>query len=150
MKKKVLLIVVLSLVALLSFTAAVSADTERGTGSIHAEGVGVAIVHGDGEVEINVHGLGVVQVKNADRLEAHGRGYRRDLPGGRVVFVGWRGEIHAAGTNLTVRMCGGRIEFTAEGTGWVFLRGRGTYEINGESFDWSAEGARVILGEIEE
>ncbi len=150
MKKKLLLVVVLTLVALLVFPAIASAETFRGEGSITARGVGVAIVHGEGEIEITGHGIGLVHVRNAESLEASGNGYRRDLPGGGAVFMGWRGEIRVAGTELTVRMWGGLIEFTAEGTGWVFLRGRGTYEINGETLDWSAEGARVVLGEVEE
>ena len=150
MKKKLVLVMALTLVALVVFPVVASADVFEGEGSITARGVGVAIVHGEGEVEIVGHGIGLVHVRNATRLEASGRGYRRDLPGGGAVFMGWRGEIHAAGTELKVRMCGGLIEFTAEGTGWVFLRGRGTYEINGESYDWSTEGARVSLGEVEE
>lgn len=150
MKKKLVVMAVLALVVILVFPAVASAEILRGDGSITARGAGVAIVHGAGEVEITGHGIGIVHVRDATRLEASGAGYRRDLPGGGAVFMGWRGEIHAAGTELTVRMCGGLIEFTAEGSGWVFLRGRGTYEINGESCEWSAEGARVALGEVEE
>ena len=142
--------VVFTLVALLLFPAIASAETFRGEDSITARGMGVAIVHGEGEVDITGHGTGPVHVRKAERLGASGNGYRKDLPGGGAVFMGWHGEIRAAGTELTVRMWGELIEFTAEGTGWVFLRGRGTYEINGETLDWSAEGARVVLGEVEE
>jgi len=149
-RKKLVLVVALTLVALVVFPAVASAEILEGEGSITARGVGVAIVHGEGEVEITGHGIGLVHVRDATRLEASGSGYRRDLSGGGAVFMGWRGEIYAAGTELTVRMCGGLIEFAAEGTGWVFLRGRGTYEISGESYDWSTEGARVSLGEVEE
>jgi len=150
MKKKLVLVIALTLVALVVFPVVASAETFEGEGSITARGEGVAIVYGEGKIEIIGHGIGLVHVRNATRLEASGRGYLRDLPGGGAVFMGWRGEIHAAGTELKVRMCGGLIEFTAEGTGWVFLRGRGTYEINGGSYDWSTEGARVSLGEVEE
>jgi hypothetical protein len=150
MKRRILLIGVLALVALLGFATAVSAKTIRGEGSITARGIGVAIVHGDGEVEITGQGRGIVHVEGAARLEARGAGFRVDLPGGGAIFSGWRGRIYAAGSELTVWMCGGMLEFTAEGTGWVFMRGRGTYEIDAETYDWSADGARVALGDVEE
>ena len=150
MNKKLVLVIALTLVTMVVFPVAARAEVFEGEGSITARGVGVAIVQGEGEIEIIGQGIGIVHIRDATRLKASGNGFRRDLPGGGVVFRGWRGEIHAAGTEVKVRMYGGLIEFTAEGTGWVFLRGRGTYEINGASYDWSTEGARVSLGEVEE
>ena len=91
MKKKLVLVMALTLVALVVFPVAASAEVFEGEGSITARGVGVAIVHGEGEVEIIGHGIGLVHVRDATRLKASGRGYRRDLPGGGAVFMGWRG-----------------------------------------------------------
>ena len=35
---------------------------------------------------------------------------------------------------------GGLIEFTASATGKVYLRGRGTYELNGHEGEWNPMG----------
>jgi hypothetical protein len=44
---------------------------------------------------------------------------------------------------LDVRMLGGVIEFTAQGTGWTLLKGRGHYRLNGQPGVWTREGVRV-------
>jgi len=150
MKRRLVLITVFSLIALFSLAGPASAWTICGEGSITARGVGVAIVRGDAEVEIVARGRGVVHVEGATRPEARGEGARVDLPGGGAIFSGWRGRIHAAGRELTVWMCGGVIEFTAQGEGWVYLRGRGSYEIDGDAADWAGDGARMALGDVEE
>ncbi|MFQ6013933.1 MAG: hypothetical protein ACE5NP_00640 [Anaerolineae bacterium] len=145
MKKRMLILVLVALVASLGFATVAAAKTIEGTGTLTAKGAGIAVVHGDGSVEIQGHGVGVVWVKNAESLEAHGHGIRKELPGGAVLFAGWSGQISASGSNLTVRMKGGRIEFTATGTGWVYLKGRGTYEIGDRSGRWSANGTLIRL-----
>jgi hypothetical protein len=45
---------------------------------------------------------------------------------------------------MVVHIAGGRILFTAEGTGSVYLKGYGTYSTaNGSSGDWSPEGMHL-------
>jgi len=51
---------------------------------------------------------------------------------------------------MVVRMLGGKIEFTAEGTGTAFLRGRGIHTINGHPGSWSLKGVHLELGGSEE
>ena len=146
MKIKRMMFVLLALVAVsLVFALTASAETVKGTGTITAQGSGMAIVHGDGEVVIHGHGGGSVYVKGADVLQAVGIGMRSDLPGGGVLFLGWRGTIRAAGDDLAVWMMGKSVEFTATGTGWVYLQGRGTYTINGEDGEWTARGEHLPL-----
>jgi hypothetical protein len=116
-----------------------------GTGWLWAKGAGHAQVHGDGVVKIAGHGAATIRVEGADVLRAQGRGRRWDLPDGSTVFAGWRGRIHATGEELDVKMWGGIIEFGAKGTGWVFLRGRGHYRVNGQPGFWTAEGMRLEL-----
>ena len=145
MRHKGLVMVSLLLVLSLGFTVVAEAAPIHGTGRIWAKGAGYAKVKGDGVVNISGHGAAMVWVKGADTLRAIGEGRRWELPDGTVVFAGWQGLIHAEGEDLSVKMLGGIIEFTAEGTGWVFLKGRGTYIINGEPGYWTLEGIRLAL-----
>ena len=145
MRHKVWVMVNLLLVLSLGFTVVAEAGPIHGTGRIWAKGAGYARVRGDGVVNIAGHGAATVWVKGADTLRAVGEGRRWELPDGTVVFAGWQGLIHAEGDALSVRMLGGIIEFTAEGTGWVFLKGRGTYVVNGEPGYWTLEGVRLAL-----
>ena len=145
MRHRVLVMVSLLLVLSLGFTAVAEASPIHGTGRIWAKGAGYAVVKGDGVVNVVGHGAAIVWIKGADTLRAIGEGRRWDLPDGTVVFAGWRGLIHAEGDSLLVKMLGGIIEFTAEGTGWVFLKGRGTYMVNGEPGYWILDGVRLAL-----
>ena len=145
MKRATLL---LAVVVALSLPVASTASAEgiSGTGSIWAKGAGFAVLRGEGEIEIEAHGVGVVWVKDAERLEALGRGHRWEVPGSNAtVFWGWSGTIHASGDRITVWMTGGMIEFTASGTGKVYLRGRGRYEVNGHEGLWSPGGEVLRL-----
>ena len=148
-KRSVILLAVL-LALSLALASTASAKEVSGSGTIWAKGVGQAVLRGDGEIRLRCHGLCSVWVKNAETLEACGRGHRADSPGGGTRFWGWRGTIHASGEDLTVSMRGGLIEFTATGTGTVFLRGYGRYEVNHHQGFWSPSGETLILGPEEE
>ena len=145
MKRTTLLLAVVVALSLpLAFTA--SAEEISGTGTIWAKGAGLAVLRGDGKIEIGAHGVGVVWIKDAERLEASGRGHKWEVPGGNVtVLWGWSGTIHASGDRITVWMTGGMIEFTASGTGKVYLRGRGRSEVNGQEGLWSPGGEVLRL-----
>jgi hypothetical protein len=146
MKKRTILIVVLLLALALPLAATASAEEIAGTGTITAKGAGLAIIRGTGNVDIEGHGVGIVWVKDAERLEASGEGYRWEVPEtGATVFLGWSGSIHASGHDMTIWMAGGLIEFTASGTGKVYLRGRGTYELNGHAGAWNPMGETLRL-----
>jgi len=148
MKRFVKIVAVVLVLGLLT-TAVVSAEQVEGTGSIRAKGAGIARVQGNGRVNIRGHGVGTVWVRDAETLQASGNGFRWDLPGNIVLFAGWSGHIHASGEELTVTMIGGLIEFSASGTGTVFLKGRGHYWIGGCSGEWSVEGVTVDFGAAE-
>ena len=145
MRHKVLVMVSLLLVLSLGFTVVAEAAQIEGTGRVWAKGAGYAKIKGDGVVNIVGHGAAMVWIRGAETLRAIGEGRRWDLPDGTVVFAGWQGLIHAEGDCLTIKMLGGIIEFTAEGTGWVFLKGRGTYVVNGEPGYWTLDGVRLAL-----
>lgn len=144
MKKRILILVAAAVLASLALTAVASAETIEGTGTLWARGAGIAKVHGDGSVKVRGCGVGTVWVKGAEHLEAHGIGIRRKVDGG-VLFIGWWGKIIASGEELTVRMAGGLIELTAEGTGWAYLKGRGVYRVDGAGGEWSPDGITIYF-----
>jgi hypothetical protein len=147
MARRLLLVLAAAFVAGLVFTSVAAAEEVSGTGTIHAAGRGVAIVQGTATVDIQVHGIGMVFVKGAEALVATGQGRRTEVRGG-VLFTGWKGQIHIEGRDLNVRMAGGRIEFTATGTGWVYLQGNGVYRVEHRGGGlWSPRGHRIHLGD---
>ena len=144
MKKRILLLVAVAVLASLALTTVASAETVEGTGTLWARGVGIAKVHGDGSVKVRGCGVGTVWVKGAERLEAHGVGIRREVDGG-VLFTGWWGKIVASGSELTVRMAGGLIKLTAEGTGRAYLKGCGRYHTDSAGGEWSPDGITIYF-----
>ncbi len=111
----------------------------KGHGTLYAKGAGLAEIHGDGSVAIQGHGVGAVWVKGAEALHAQGHGRRQPHRGG-VLFTGWKGQIKVEGRNVAVRVEGGMIEFTAQGTGRARLVGIGTFKIGNKSGHWLADG----------
>jgi hypothetical protein len=145
-KKRIIVLVGLTLALTLLMAPTASAEEISGTGTISARGAGLAILRGSGEVEIEGHGAAIVWVKDAETLEASGQGHRWEIPEtGATVFVGWTGTVYASGYEMTVWIAGGVIEFTASGTGKVYLRGRGTYVLNGHEGAWSPMGEVLQL-----
>jgi hypothetical protein len=71
-------------------------------------------------------------------------------PGGATVIWGWSGRICASGDDMNVWMRGGLIEFTASGTGWLYLRGHGRYEVNGHEGSWGPTGELLSLDAIQQ
>lgn len=151
MKKQFKVLTIFSLILLLSLTlvGAASADVLRGKGWVHAQGSGVANLRFSGHVKIEGHGTGVVYIYGAESIEAEGQGTRTDLHGGGVIFRGHEGTIKVIGRHMTVRMIGKKIEFTAQGKGTVYLRGRGIYETHGRTGDWAPDGFTIEVEEEE-
>ncbi len=104
MKKRTIILVAMLLALSLSLASTASADEISGTGTIWAKGVGLAILRGDGEINIQGHGVGIIWIKNAETLDATGHGHRWEARGGATVFWGWWGKIQASGDNITVWM----------------------------------------------
>ena len=150
MKKRTIVLLAVLVAVSLPLASVASADELNGTGTIRAKGAGLAIVRGDGEVDIEARGVGLVWIKDAETLEASGHGHRWEAPGGATVLWGWSGTIYASGQQITVWMTGGLIEFTASGTGRVYLRGHGTYEINGQEGLWSPTGEVLRLDAVQQ
>jgi hypothetical protein len=146
MKKRSIIVAAPLIALVVTITATASAEEIGGRGTIWAEGLGLAILRGSGEVQIQSHGAGLVWVKDAESLEATGEGHKWEIPETKAtVLAGWSGTIRISGHNMTIWMVGGVIEFTASGAGRVYLRGRGTYEINGSQGVWSSMGEILPL-----
>jgi len=120
MRRWFLALAALLLLAGLALATAAYAREIEGRGSLWAKGAGVAVLRGDGEVTIEGHGAGVVIVTGAQTLTAQGHGRRFERARG-TIFLGWLGQVYAQGEGIL----GGEIEFTVEGRGTAFLRGRG-------------------------
>jgi hypothetical protein len=124
-------------------TALADEASVNGTGALTAEGTGYAGIRGSGTVQLEA-GAGTVWITGADTIEVEGQGRRTTLPDGTVRLTGASGAVQIQGTDMGVRIASGRILFTAEGTGSVYLRGYGTYSTaNGTSGNWSPDGMQI-------
>jgi len=131
-------------VAVLTTGGASAEETDlSGRGALYARGSGLAVVEGDGRVNVRSFGYGQVIVCGAEQIEARGEGRRIPLPGDCVQFIGWKGTIHAAGDDLKVTMESRRISFTAEGQGHAFLKGIGSFKVGELYGRWTKDGVRV-------
>ena len=146
--KKCLTAVTLTLVLLLATFSTVGATGIHGTGKLHAWGDGLAGVRGD--CEISVTGNGVLYFRDHEgdaTFSATGFGERRDLSSGWIVCFGFNGTFEAQGTRITVALSGYDIDLRAQGTGSAILRGNGEYEVNGQRYSWTEDGAPIKLSE---
>ncbi len=148
MKRYWKLLTVFSLVLMLSLTLTglASADIIRGKGTLYAKGSGVATLCMSGHVEITSHGSGTVYIYGAETIQAEGDGRRTNLRRG-VIFRGYEGTISITGKRMIVKMIGREIEFEAKGKGTAILSGRGHYETQDFSGDWSVDGLTVEVVE---
>lgn len=113
-----------------------------GTGTLHAEGSGVATIIGNGQIwaggcsgpgtgcTLAVHDNAnpgenpVVRIQGYGWMQQYGDWY---------IYHGFDGSALVAGEDITVRLAGHHISLTASGTGQATLRGQGTYSVNGSS-----------------
>ncbi|HID87619.1 MAG TPA: hypothetical protein EYP55_09635 [Anaerolineae bacterium] len=129
MKKWMLLLLAVLVVASLGFASVANAETEKGTGTLEARGDGLAGLHGTGWVRIS--GNGVLWVKGAENVVVEGRGHKKVFPDGWIEYVGFKGTARIRGGNFSVILAGERIDLYAVGSGRAILWGKGTYEVNG-------------------
>ncbi|KAA3648262.1 MAG: hypothetical protein DWQ07_04520 [Chloroflexi bacterium] len=141
----------LALILLLALGLAVKpayADTGGGTGTLIAEGDGLAGLIGDGEITLS--GNGGLWIKDAAGdavIEISGRGQAQELRNGWVQYMGFNGEAHVTGSHISVVLSGVDISVEASGTGRFFLRGSGWYEVNGQRYDWTPDLTVISIGE---
>ena len=129
MKKKVLFLLAVLVVASLVFASMASAETAEGTGTLEAQGDGLAGLHGTGWMRVS--GNGVLWVKGAEHIAIEGQGHKKVFPDGWTEYIGFNGTARIRGRLVSVILAGERIDLYAIGSGRVILWGKGTYEING-------------------
>jgi len=130
MKKKMLIVMAVLVIASLGLASVVSAEREKGIGTLEAQGDGFAGLHGTGYVQVS--GTGVLWVKGEESIRIQGEeGHKKVFPDGWTEYVGFRGTARIRGQGVSVLMAGEEIDLYAIGSGRVILWGEGTYEING-------------------
>lgn len=153
MKKTLgLILVALALVASVGLASLASAslasatgDRIQGTGTLAAEGDGIAILGGRGSVDASGNGLLWINDRAGDAsIEVTGYGEKEVFPDGWIQYAGFHGEAHVEGSRIIVVLAGVDVELHAQGRGRAILWGHGTYEINDVAGRW-ATGPRAWI-----
>ena len=66
-----------------------------------------------------------------------GYGTKKEFPDGWLQYSGFHGSADVSGTRIVVILAGVGIDLSAQGRGRVILWGHGSYDINGQSGEWS-------------
>lgn len=104
--------------------------TVRGTGTLIAEGNGIAYITGSGKVELSGENGTLTVTDNSSDVEitVSGFGEKTELEQNKWQYVG-SGSATIVGTNIIVELKGENIHLIAEGTGFATLTGSGTCSI---------------------
>ncbi len=126
-------------VSVLAPTYASAQTTGGGTGTLTANGKGVAWFHGNGT--ITVSGNGVLRIrdyaKDATMDVQATNGAKRVFGNGWIRYVGFQGTATVTGSNVYIELGGGNVTLTANGSGKYVLRGTGTYSTSTQSGMWT-------------
>lgn len=148
MLRKVLTLIVVTVVAMLAVVPVVSAEELQGEGSLTAQGDGIAILRGRGTVDLRGNGtLWIMDAAGDAEIEVTGWGQKEKFPDGWLQYAGFHGTAHVEGSRIAVIVAGVDINLAAEGRGIVRLWGHGSYQSPDEDGEWKANGlgARVRL-----
>jgi len=115
----------------------------KGAGTLDAQGTGVAAVRGLVDYTANGAPNAMLLVRDVDGdASVQVDGY--DGTGtflGFTVYFNFTGTAHITATDVGVVLIGEDVSLHAVGRGWAYLRGNGTYTVNGgEPHPWLGEG----------
>ena len=143
-----------AMVAFAAFAPSASAQTPPGdaAGQAFVAGRGVLTAHGSGVAAVkgamDLHATaaeGILLVKDPTgnaRIDVDGYGGTGHWLG-MTVYFGFHGNAHIVGRDVGVLIVGRDIDLKVAGRGWAFLRGQGTFSVNGgPPQPWTEEGAR--------
>lgn len=136
---------VLSLVVAAVMVPAAFAQATTGTGTLSANGDGLARLAGAGTVTVSGAGVLFIRDRGGDAvISVDGTGTRR---AGETWarYAGFNGSATVSGSDVVVWLSGSNISLSAEGTGVVYLRGSGSYTLAGDSGEWTETGQRYSL-----
>ncbi len=106
------------------------AESGGGTGTLTADGDGLAGIRGNGTVTISGNGILWIRDHAGDAaITISGNGVRDALPGGWIRYSGFNGSATVSGSQITVALSGYSIHLNATGTGKFVLRGNGSYSV---------------------
>ena len=146
MKNKLALALTLAFVVGLLMTGGAAAEQGGGTGTLTAQGDGIAGLKGNGSITISGSGTLYIRDTAGDAtINVTGKGTKRELRNGWILYAGFDGQAQVSGTQITVALSGINIHLQASGTGKFLLRGRGTYETSHGSGVWTDEGKVIAV-----
>lgn len=130
-----------------------------GSETLSAEGNGTAVISGDVEIDLtatdaklvikDLAGDAQVNTDNADYESSNIDAGNSKDNNRAFVFLNLTGDVHIAGSRLTVMLRSSDMELTAEGTGTAVLSGNGTYEYTANSGVWAPRYADSSENKIE-
>jgi hypothetical protein len=115
------------------------AQSGSGTGTLTAQGNGLAWFSGNGTATVS--GSGVLRIRDygndAQVTVQATKGAKRVLANGWTRYVGFEGTVTITGDTFYVELSGVNINMNLDGTGKYVLRGTGTYTTSTESGAWT-------------
>ncbi len=146
MKHKSVIALTVALSAVLLMTAAAGAEQGGGTGTLTAQGDGLAAMRGNGSIAISGSGVLTIRDLAGDaQIEVTGEGHKREPNERTVVYAGFDGKAQISGSNIVVTLKGKNIKLEATGTGKFLLRGHGKYHTDKEDGEWTERGKVITL-----
>lgn len=115
----------------------------RGLGTLDATGNGLVAVYGTAAYHATA-GEGVLLVKDDDHNAiVHVEGYRGSFNwNGWTVYFGFTGTANVFGSRVGIVLVGRELHVDAIGRGIAFMKGNGTYSVNGgPRLPWTEQGS---------
>jgi hypothetical protein len=134
-----------SAIAAAAEPASTTVTVAQDTGTLAASGAGYAKVAGSFVLVGSMDGgwVKVSGLAGPDVVRITGWASRTRLTDGSLVYRGVHGKVYVKGRRVAVTMSGPHIRFLATGHGTTFLKGEGTYSLDGgASRPWTEAGAR--------
>ena len=144
-------IVAMLMMAVPSFAQQIQAV---GQGTVTANGNGrAAIMCSSCEVTLSGDGLLAILDSEGDSevsISGAGRSAQRETDWGTAtVYQGFNGSVTIRGAFVGLALRGDNISLSATGTGRVWLRGQGTYTLNGQNGNWQETGSALTVATLE-
>lgn len=114
-----------------------------GAGELDARGDGLVALKGRMRVDVSADAgvLLVMDIAGDADVQVSGHGETGEWRGFKAYF-GFDGEASISGSHVAVVVLGRNIALGAEGKGWAYLKGQGTFTVNERGpFRWTDDGA---------
>jgi limonene-1,2-epoxide hydrolase len=132
-------------------TGGASADVVAASGTLTANGTGVAAVRGLLDMQVSAGSGSILLAKDiAGGATINVTGASGQAPFGNfTAYFGFQSAT-VTGTEVAVVAVGQGISLNASGHGWAYLKGTGTYSVDGGSTQpWRADGGFAGIGPVQ-